>query len=196
RDAVGVGFARHHHQEPTGEADLLGETGALVGDRVLGHLDGDHLPVLEHALDLGLGAALDIGLVERDVTPVEHAVLGRADVDERRLHAGQDVLHPAEVDVAVDRLVAGGRRQRVLDQAPAFEHRDVRVATLQHVDAHQVAPGRPPLPGAAAAPFEDVVVEGGQRRLTHAQVGPHDFVPTGLRGPSAPTTAATGRGAD
>ena len=52
-----------------------------------------------------------------------------------------------------------GVGQRVLDQAPALEHRDVRVAALQHVDAHQVAAGRPPLAGAAAAPFEHVVVE-------------------------------------
>ncbi len=112
RDAVGVGLARHHHQEAPGEADLLGEAGALVRDRVLRHLHGDHLPVLEHPLDLGLVAALDVGLVEGDVAAVEHAVLRRADVDERRLHAGQHVLHPAEVDVAVDRLVAGGRGQR------------------------------------------------------------------------------------
>ena len=183
RDAVGVGLARHHHQEPPGEADLLGETGALVRDRVLGHLDGDHLAVLEHPLDLGLVAALDVGLVEGDVAAVEHAVLGRADVDERGLHAGQHVLHPAEVDVAVDRLVAGGRRERVLDQAPALEHRDVRVATLQHVDAHQVAAGRPPLAGAAAAPFEHVVVERRPTALADAEVGPHDVVTTGLRGP-------------
>ena len=130
RDAVGVGLVRHHHQEAPGQADLLGETGALVRDRVLGHLHGDHLAVLEHPLDLRLVAALDVGLVEGDVAAVEHAVLGRADVDERGLHAGQHVLHPAEVDVAVDRLVAGGRRQRVLDQAPALEHRDVGVAAL------------------------------------------------------------------
>ncbi len=122
RDAVGVGLARHHHEEAAGEADLLREARALVGDRVLGDLHGDHLPVLEHPLDLGLVATLDVGLVEGDVAAVEHAVLGRADVDERRLHAGEHVLHPAEVDVAVDRLVAGRRGQRVLDQAAALEH--------------------------------------------------------------------------
>ena len=71
----------------------------------------------------------------------------------------------------------------MLDQAAALEHRDVGVATLEHVDAHQVATGRASLPGAAAAPFEHVVVEGGQRRLTDAEVGPHDVVTTGLRGP-------------
>jgi hypothetical protein len=44
------------------------------------------------------------------VAPVQHGVLRRADVDERRLHARQHVLHPAEVDVAVDLAdVVGGR---------------------------------------------------------------------------------------
>ena len=70
----------------------------------------------------------------------------------------------------------------MLDQAPALEHRDVGVATLEHVHAHQVAAGRASLAGAAAAPFEHVVVEGGQRRLTDAEVGPHDVVTTGLLG--------------
>jgi ribonuclease E len=38
-----------------------------VRDRVLGHLDGDHLPVLQRPFDLRLVAALEVGLVERDV---------------------------------------------------------------------------------------------------------------------------------
>ena len=46
--------------------------------------------------------SLDVLGVVLDVAPVEHGVLGRADVDERRLHAGQHVLDLAEVDVAVD----------------------------------------------------------------------------------------------
>ena len=181
RDAVGVGLARHHHEEAAGEAHLLGEARALVGDRVLGDLHGDHLPVLEHALDLGLVAALDVGLVERDVAAVEHAVLGRADVDERGLHAGEHVLHPAEVDVAVDRLVARGRGQRVLDQAAALEHRDVGVTAFEHVDAHEVPAGRAALPGAAPAAFEDVVVERGGRCLADPEVGAHDVVAARLR---------------
>ena len=66
-----------------------------------------------------------------DVAPVEHAVLRRADVDERRLHAGQHVLHPPEVDVAVDRRVVVGRgADVVLDQAATLEDRDVRVTVV------------------------------------------------------------------
>ena len=38
-----------------------------------------------------------------DLVDVEEAVLLEADLDERRLHAGQDVVDAAEVDVAGDR---------------------------------------------------------------------------------------------
>ena len=82
------------------------------------------LQVLVRAL--ALAAALDLVGVEVDVAPVEHRVLGGADVDERRLHARQHVLDLAEVDVAVDlRDVVGRPRHVVLDQGPALEHGDL-----------------------------------------------------------------------
>ena len=196
RDAVGVGLARHHHHEAAGEAHLLGEAGALVRDRVLGDLHDDHLAVLEQPLDLRLAAALDVGLVERDVAAVEHAVLGRADVDERRLHAGQHVLHLAEVDVAVDRLVAGGRRQRVLDQAAALEHRDVRVAALA-ARGRTSGSGRPAGPcgcgrGAVRARRRRGRPTASRRRRGRPARRRHD---AGCGGPRAPATAPAGRGA-
>ena len=191
RDAVGLGLARHHHDEAAGEAHLLGEARALGADRVLRDLHEDHLPVLEQALDLRLVAALDLGLVEGDVAAVEHAVLRRADVDERGLHAREHVLHLAEVDVAVDRLVAGGRGQRVLDEAAALEHRDLGVTALAHVHAHQVAAGRTTLAGPAPAPLEDVVVELGGRCLADPEVGAHDVVAARLL--LLRPTAAAGR---
>ena len=65
---------------------------------------------LEHLLDAGVGALLvDVLGVVLHVAAVEHRVLRRADVDERRLHARQHVLHPAEVDVAVDLVDVVGR---------------------------------------------------------------------------------------
>ena len=77
----------------------------LRPDRVLRDLDEHGLAVLEQPLDPGC-SALDVVRVEGDVAAVQHAVLRRADVDEGGLHAGQHVLDPAEVDVAVDRLVS------------------------------------------------------------------------------------------
>ena len=53
-------------------------------------------------LALVAGRPLDLVVVEAQVAPVQDGVLGRPDVDEGRLHAGQHVLDPAQVDVAVD----------------------------------------------------------------------------------------------
>ena len=107
-DAVGRAVGDQHH-EPAGDRHLLGEAGALVGDRVLGDLADDRLLGLEQLLDAGVGALLldVLGLV-LDVAAVEHGVLGGADVDEGRLHARQHVLHLPQVDVAVD---LGARRR-------------------------------------------------------------------------------------
>ena len=69
---------------------------------------------------------LDVLGVVLHVAAVEHGVLRRADVDERRLHAGQHVLDPAEVDVAVDLGdVVGRARHVVLDEGAALEHGDL-----------------------------------------------------------------------
>ena len=176
RDPVGLGLPRHHHEEAAGEAHFLCEASTLVRDRVLRDLHEDELPVLEHPLDLRLAPAFDVGLIERDVAAVEHTVLRRADVDERRLHAGQHVLHAPEVDVAVDRVGTLRRGQGVLDQAAPFEHGDVRVPALERVDAHQIAPGRAALAGAAAPALPRFVVELERGLVAQPEVGPHDVV--------------------
>ncbi len=122
-------------------------------DRVLRDLHGDRLAVAQHALDARALAALDVGRVVHDVAAVQHAVLRRADVDERGFHAGQHVLDATEVDVAVDRQgVVGRHRHVVLDEGAALEHRDVRDAVGALVHDHQVAAGRPALAVRTAAP--------------------------------------------
>ena len=86
-DAVG-GAVGDEHDEATGQRHLLGEPGALVGDRVLGDLAQDPLAGLA-------GSARCLGSLPSPskssgsilhVAPVEHGVLRRADVDEGRLH--------------------------------------------------------------------------------------------------------------
>ena len=68
--------------------------------------------------------------------------MGCPDVDERRLHARQDVLDPAEVDVAVYLGgVIGGTAHVVLDERPALEHGDLRRRRAD-VDDHEVAAQR------------------------------------------------------
>ena len=134
-DAGGVAV-RHVDQVPAGQRDVAGQPGALVADRVLGDLHQHRVAGLERLLDRA-GAALQAGGVPVDLAGVEHGVAAAADVDERRLHAGQHVLHLAQVDVADH---GAGRRPGhvVLDQDAVLEHGDLgTVAPLAH-DHHPV----------------------------------------------------------
>ena len=140
------------HDEAAGQRDLLGEPRALGPDRVLRDLADDQLAGPQDVLDAcPVAALLDVLGVVLHVAAVEHGVLRRGDVDERRLHAGQHVLHPADVDVPVDLAdVVGGAADVVLDQVAALEHGDLG-HVLADLDAHQVAPDRPPVALPAAA---------------------------------------------
>ena len=95
-------------------------------DGILADLDDDVVAGLECLFDLATGTAESGGLPVH-LTGVEHAVAAAADVDERRLHGGQHVLHDAEIDVADQRCRRRGRDE-VLDQHAVLEHRDLGVA--------------------------------------------------------------------
>ena len=60
---------------------------------------------LDQVLDLAAAAALELGA--DDLVDVQEAVLLEADLDERGLHAGEDVVDGALVDVAGDRAALG-----------------------------------------------------------------------------------------
>ena len=92
----------HVHQIAAGQRHLRGQPRALVSDRVLADLDDDVVARLERLLDLAAGAA-ETRCLPVHFARVQHAVAAAADVDERRLHRGQHVLHDAEVDVADQR---------------------------------------------------------------------------------------------
>ncbi len=158
-DAVGPAVGDEDH-EPAGQRDLLGEPRTLGADRVLGHLHDDLLLGPKHLLDprwITLG--LDVLRIEVNVAAVEDRVLRRGDVDERRLHAGQDVLHPTEVDVAVDLSdVVRWPRHVVLHQGATLEHCDLG-GVGRDVHAHQVAAHRPALAFSTPPRLEHVVVE-------------------------------------
>ena len=129
--------ARHVHQETAGQGNLHRQAGALVAHRVLGHLHQHLVAGLERVLD----APRPAGGAERtpiDVRRVQHAVAVGADVDERRLHARQHVLHAAEVDVADDRRLRV-RGDEMLDEQLVLQHADLRdhaVAVVAVAFAH------------------------------------------------------------
>ena len=81
----------------------------LVFERVLDDLDDDLLARLEQIGDARAVAAAALGLLDarqHDLVDVQEAVLVEADVDERGLEAGEDVVDAALVDVADDRAAA------------------------------------------------------------------------------------------
>ena len=130
-DAEHVGV-RDEHQVPAGEADLLGESRAFAPERVLRHLNHHVLAGAEHLLDAGR-LALDL-LVVGDLARVQHGVATAAHVDEGCLHAGKDVLHASEVDIADHgmRALAG---DEVLDELALLHHGDL-VAVAELGDEH------------------------------------------------------------
>ena len=72
---------------------------------------------------------------------VEEGVALEADVDERRLHAGQHPRHPPLVDVADDAAMVAALEED-LGQPIVFEHRDaglVRVALDEHLVGHRTS---------------------------------------------------------
>ena len=142
-DAVGLRVG-NQHDETTGQRHLLGQPGALRSDRVLRDLADDQLAGPQDVLDARcVGPLLDVLGVVLHVTAVEDRVLRGRDVDKGRFHAGQDVLHAADVDVAVDLAdVVGWPADVVLDQVATLEHGNLR-HVLAHLDAHEVAPDRP-----------------------------------------------------
>ena len=146
-----------------GQRHLLSEAGPFGTDRVLGDLADDELLGAQHLLDARLVLLLhDVLGVVLHVAAVQHGVLGRTDVDEGRLHAGQHVLHLAHVDVAVDLAdVVGRPADVVLDQGAAFQHGDLRERGA-YLHAHQIATHGAPIALAAAPTIEHVGVELGQ----------------------------------
>ena len=165
-DAVGR-TVRHEHDEPARERDLLGETGTLVGDRVLGDLGENRLLGLEDVLDTGLlsasllalASAIEIIGVVLDIAGIEHGVLGRGDVDERGFHAGQDVLDPSEVDVAVDLAdVVGRTRDLMLDQFASLEGCDLGGLGAD-MDTHEITADGLALAGATTPTLQRLFVK-------------------------------------
>ena len=95
-----------------------------MGDRVLGDLGKNRLLGLEDVLDTGLLSASLLALasaVEVIGVVLDIAGLGARRswawrVDEHGFHAGQDVLDPSEVDVAVDLADVSAVRDLMLDR--------------------------------------------------------------------------------
>ncbi len=102
RDADPVAV-RRVDDEPARQRDLGREPRALRPHRILDRLDEHLLTAGDQLLD-ALPVALALQLGHDDLVDVEESVALEPDVDERRLHAREDVVDHALVDVAGDRL--------------------------------------------------------------------------------------------
>ena len=104
-----------------GDRDVHREPGALRLQRVLDHLDEDLLAGFDQLVDASAAAAAALRRLlaarEDDLVDVEEAVALEADVDEGGLHAGQDVVDLALVDVADDRSPAAALYVELRDVA-------------------------------------------------------------------------------
>ena len=120
----------HEHHEAPGQRELHGEAHALGAHRVLRGLHHHLVAALEQLGDL----ALALGDPHRDdLVDVEEPVLLEADLDERGLHAREDVLHAALPHVAHDGAVAAALDVR-LGRHPVLEDGHARLGA---VDRHK-----------------------------------------------------------
>ena len=181
RDADALAGGRVDHVA-AGDRQLHREPRALGLERVLDDLHDDLLPRLEQVGDprAALLAAAALHLLDagqHDLVDVQEPVLLLAEVDERRLEAGQDVVDLALVDVADDRAsaaalevdlgdaVAGGQTALLAAARPTgggnlarrFQHRDPGLSPvdrdqhlLLHVDT-SFEDGGPALDGSGLA---------------------------------------------
>ncbi len=139
----------------------MGAPGTLVRDGILRHLTENQLLVLEDVFDARvLALDLDVFGVVLHVASVEHCVLRRRDVDKRRFHAGQDVLHLAHINVPVDLShIVGWPAHVVLDQVSPFENSNLCHAGAD-LDAHEIAADRLAVAFTSFALFEERLVDG------------------------------------
>src|SRR6266705_3578589 len=125
RDAD-VGVLREIHHQPPGDRNLGRKTRALGPDGVLDHLHEPRLALRKNALYrlCRRGARLDMLALLPDVGDVQERGALQADLDERRLHAGQHPRDFPDIDVA--------------HEAPVCRALDVQLlrhARLHHADA-------------------------------------------------------------
>ncbi len=109
-----MGDTRHVDQIPGGHGQLGREACSLGADGILGNLHHHQLPFPHQLPDIRCRGGL-VGLSRHHVVGVQKAGLLQADVDERRLHAGQYPHHLALVDIADDAASLGAFHQHFLD---------------------------------------------------------------------------------
>ena len=89
---------RQIHQHPAGQRDLRRQSRSLGADRILDDLYDQALAFEQQALDWPHGFRLLARFP--DVGDVQEGRAVEADIDESRLHAGQNANNPADIGIA------------------------------------------------------------------------------------------------
>ena len=117
---------------------MAGKTRPLVAARFLGHLHHDRLPGANEALDARPAQLFGkLGVADADVPGVEKGVFVKADVDKGGVHAREDVLDAADIDVPRQLFVALALKIQ-LGQSPVFKEGQARLAA-ETVDEDRLA---------------------------------------------------------
>ena len=133
----------HVDQVAARKGNLAGEPGTLVPDRVLGDLHQHGVPGLQRQFN---AARLPVQScrIPVDLTGIQDGVAPASDVHERCFHAGQYVLHFADIDIA-DQGVLLCFRNKVLGEDTVLQHTDLySVIALpdHHLPIDRFAPGQ------------------------------------------------------
>ena len=128
-----VSHTGEEHQKAARKGHMGGDARPFLGDRLLGHLNDDGLPLAHPLLDAprdDRGRLRDRSAVagrgERGpegVLDVQEPIALQSEIDERRLHSGEDVPHPPEIDVAGD-PPGRGALDLELDEMLVLDQRD------------------------------------------------------------------------
>ena len=126
----------HVNQKHRGNGQFGGQPGALGANGVLDHLYDQFLPVAQDPLDLVVLGLFAFGGTQ--IGDVQEGGAFKTDVDESRLHAGQDAANLALVDIADQPPAPGALDQHFLqyavldDRHPGLRGRDVDQDFVTH----------------------------------------------------------------
>jgi len=144
-------IVRHQYQITAGQADLVGQRGALVATLVFLNLDDQFKTFLEHVLHattaeialFGAGNGGAGNFLERQKTMPVGAVIDKAGFEGRL-----DARNNGFVDIALALFLVGGLNVEV-DQFLAFDNGDAELLRLRRVEQHtfHVSPQRSRAPG-------------------------------------------------
>ena len=116
----------------------MSETSTLESNRILGDLTHNELLALQDLFNPRFAINNVFGVILH-VAAIEHGIFRRANIDESRFHSGQNILHLADINVAVNlRDIISQTAHVMLNQTSAFHHCNL-CEIVTNLNSHEVA---------------------------------------------------------